>query len=263
MVVRSEDKLVQRYLSIFLSSDLGEAAFKDLAKPTKSFGMFSVSIRDLRNLAIPSLTTEKMQALVNQETRKKDTYQGFSEGNATTSSTLKLDNPFRVSLKSNTVDFNRLESAQNQVRQLNETVKGLKEEAKKKDDTIKRLKTQELARVKEKNLSLPDNTLRALIRRVDYFLKSAEASGMVTTVNNCKICSGRTHSITVTNEGTSILENKDTGGILVYKRSQVLLSDRISIDDVKKFEELEEICSSQSKASFSKIVATESKQMEL
>jgi hypothetical protein len=79
-----------------------------------------------------------------------------------------------------------------------------------------------------------------LLQDAQTFLLGATAAGMATSVGKVQIVSGRTYSVSKTASNACVIENMDSGGLLVARGDQILFVDGITSLDREKFRYLAE-----------------------
>jgi hypothetical protein len=80
-----------------------------------------------------------------------------------------------------------------------------------------------------------------LLQNAQAFLLSAQAAGLTTSVGRVQVSSGKAYSVIKTASNVCIVENMETGGVLVARGDQLLVSDGLTPTDQEKFRQLAEI----------------------
>lgn len=73
------------------------------------------------------------------------------------------------------------------------------------------------------------------------FLSAVDATDISSSTGEVKVSVGKSHSIIKTNHNTCIVENTETGGLLVVRDNEVLVAKDITVTDKEKFRRLAEM----------------------
>ena len=88
-----------------------------------------------------------------------------------------------------------------------------------------------------------------LMLDIQDFMKGAREAGMAESVQGIEVCSGKTHSVTITRSGVYQMENFDTGGVLVFRGDKIIASQNISKSDMDKFSQMAKLVQDMSNTS--------------
>lgn len=212
-VIRGKDPLVHNYLSVIFRTQDGEDYVRNTASATKSFDMSTITLTKLKLMKMPLLSRDQMQHVCDDYEKAHSSFYrddvGLSEGKSTSTSRSALEVELREKVIEQKYEIERLKS--------------------------------ELDEMKERGAEKREHStgLQDIAKNVEVFLQSATQAGMVSIVNGAKSCVGKSHSVYVTKGGHSIMENGETGGILIYKKQgrelSVVFSSQIGEADMNKF----------------------------
>lgn len=97
-----------------------------------------------------------------------------------------------------------------------------------------------------RNSELSDGELVVLARKVLSFLKVAEAAGLVASINDSKVSIGREYKLFLSEKnGILLVESKMTKGSLIYKDNEIFFSEKMTKNDIEKFNDLLKVYSNE------------------
>lgn len=102
-------------------------------------------------------------------------------------------------------------------------------------DFSSRAATQKLKKKSELNKQDIGVGASRLVADIKVFMRGARSAGLVEYVKGVEICTGKQHSIIVSQNGVHQVENLDTGGLVIFKDDYIIASQGILDADLDKF----------------------------